>query len=146
MNYFNGDYYYSIYRNDPRIFQDINRAINDKFNTIHYYTRLAELAPTEPFRQYILTIRQDEIQNYGIFSNAYLELTKQYPQVSKAVDLPKDYKQGIRKSIKAEQQTVTFYMNIAQRATNPTIKSMFLRAANDEQRHYRILSNLNSYV
>ena len=148
MNYFlpDGDYFNSIYRNDPRLFQDINRAINDKFSAIHYYTRLAEMAPSEPFRQYILAVRQDEINHYGNFSNAYFELTKRYPQVSKAVDLPKNYKQGIRNSIKAERQTVPFYMNIAQRVTNPNMKEMFIRTANDEQRHYRILSNLNSYL
>lgn len=148
MNYFlpDGDYYNRIYRMDQRLFQEINKAINDKFSAIHYYTRLAEMAPSETFLQYILSIRQDEINIHGNFSNVYFELTKRYPQVSKAVDLPKNFKQGIRNSIKAERQNVRFYMNIAQRVTNPNIKKLFISAANDEQRHYRILSNLNSYL
>ncbi len=148
MNYFlpDVDYYNRIYRQDQQLFQDINKAINAKFSAIHYYTRLAEIAPNEPFRQYILAIRQDEINNYGNFSNAYFELTKQYPLVSNAIDLPKDYKQGIRKSIKAERQTAPFYIDIAQRISNPNIKGVFIKAANDEHRHYQIFSNLNSYL
>ena len=141
-----GNHSASIFRENQKPIQEINKAINDEFNAIHYYTRLAELAPNEQFRQGILGVRQDEIRHFSGFSRSYFELTGHFPNISLNVDLPASFKKGIHHSIKDEKGTVPFYKEIASKITNPKIQNRFLRAAADEQRHYELFSNVKSYL
>ncbi|WP_254871229.1 ferritin-like domain-containing protein [Bacillus sp. Marseille-Q1617] len=103
-----------------------------------------KLAPDNNARQAILGIRQDEIRHFNAFSQVYLELTGRYPRIDlvKPRDLPTNYRQGIRESIKDESETVPFYLSIANRLTEPRAKRRFTRAAYDEQRHAQILRNV----
>lgn len=132
-----------LYR-QQQLLKDIEKAVNDEFQAVQFYTRLAELAPHQNDRTTILAVRQDEIKHFYRFSNDYFELSGQYPQISLQVPLPGNYRSGVQESIKEEQDTVPFYQSIASQITNPRIKGHFLRAANDEQRHAQIFSQIAS--
>lgn len=129
-------------RQNQQLLKDITKAINDEFQAVQYYTRLAELAPNKQFRQAVLGVRQDEIKHFHWFSRAYLELSGKYPSITLGVELPGSFKRGIRDSIKDEQETVPFYRSIASQVGNQQIQQRFQRAANDEQRHAQIFSQI----
>nr|WP_256984723.1 ferritin family protein [Paenibacillus sp.] len=65
----------------------------------------------------------------------YVSLTGVQPTVQIAQDCPSEYIAGIHYAFKDEQQTVEFYSDAADQATDPHIKETFRRAATDEQRH-----------
>ncbi len=144
--------YYDPYSLQPEDFafrqrqllQDMNKAINDEFQAIHYYTELAKLAPSQQWRRTVLAIRQDEIKHFYWFSNAYKQLSAKFPKLSLKTTLPASFKSGVRDSINEERDTVPFYRRLASRITDPQIRDQFLSAANDEQRHSEIFSRINS--
>lgn len=138
---------YGYDRQNQKLIQDVGKSIQDEFNAIHYYTRLAELTTNPEFKKSILGVRQDEIKHFGRFSRIYTELTgKYYPLLTLHPALPSSFHQGIRESIRDEQETVPFYKSIAARLSNQKQKKLVLQAANDEARHFNIFSNINSYL
>lgn len=120
---------------EMELLADIQKAINGEYSAINCYQQLAELAPTEEARKQILEIRQDEIRHYQIFSHIYFMLTgKQHtPQMTE--QCKSVYTEGLRASFKDEQETTDFYLDIAQKTTDPYIKEQFHRASSDEQNH-----------
>jgi rubrerythrin len=48
---------------------------------------------------------------------------------------PGNYRQGLKFSIEDELDTVDFYLDISDRASDPPIRRAFKRAALDEQQH-----------
>jgi rubrerythrin len=138
--YFNpGEY---EYRQQRQLLKDIAKALNDEFQAIHYYTRLAELAPNKQTRQAILGVRQDEIKHFHWFSKGYLDVSGKYPPITLGVTLPSSYKRGVRDSIKDEQETVPFYQRLSSQIADKQLKERFLKAAEDEHRHAQIFSQL----
>lgn len=131
-------------RPHQQVTKEIAKAINDEFQAIQYYTRLAELAPNKQFRQAVLAIRQDEIKHFHWFSRAYLELSGKYPPLVLGVELPGSFKPGVRESMRDEQETAVFYRGLASQISNQKISQRFLRASNDEQRHAQIFSQIAS--
>ncbi|OYD07298.1 rubrerythrin family protein [Paludifilum halophilum] len=114
--------------------RDIARAISGQYNAITCYEKLIRLSPKEDERKQIMEIRQDEINHYHEFTRIYVRLTGQSPRIKKE-ECPDDYKKGLEFALKDEQQTVDFYLDIADKARNPAVKSAFIRAAQDEQNH-----------
>lgn len=137
---------YGYYRQNQKLIQDIGKAVQDEFNAIHYYTKLAELTTNTEFRNLILRVRQDEIKHFHRFAKIYTDLTKKYPHITLNHTLPTSFKQGIRESIRDEQETVPFYRSIAARLSNQKHKNTVMQAANDEARHFKVFSNINSYL
>jgi rubrerythrin len=132
--YWNTSYYYS----DPRqtnLTSDIQRAINGEYSAIACYQQLAQLAPTKEEREQILEIRQDEMKHFQIFSQIYTQLTGQSPTPQIIETCPNDYRKGLQFALKDEQETVDFYLDIADKAQTPYMKEHFRRAAADEQNH-----------
>lgn len=115
--------------------QDILKAINGQYSAIACYNRLAQIAPTEEERKRIHEIRKDEIDHYQVFSEIFIAITgtKPMPQITEIC--PASYKEGLQFAIKDEQNTVDFYLDIADKAQDPYIKEKFKRAAADEQNH-----------
>lgn len=128
-------YSYPYYRNDSMIIAQVTKAINGESSAIACYTKLAELAPTTEEKMRILEIRQDEMKHLQYFISIYVSLTGVQPTVQIAQDCPSEYIAGIHYAFKDEQQTVEFYSDAADQATDPHIKETFRRAATDEQRH-----------
>ncbi|MCM3204059.1 ferritin-like domain-containing protein [Paenibacillus illinoisensis] len=128
-------YYVPYYRNDSMLTAQIAKAINGESSAIACYAKLAELAPTEEEKARILEIRQDEMKHLQVFMAIYVSLTGMQPTVQIAQDCPWEYIAGLNYAFKDEQETVEFYADVSDQATDPYIQAAFKRAATDEQRH-----------
>jgi len=124
-----------MYLNADHLTQDILKAINGQYSAIACYTELAAKAPNEEERTQIHEIRKDEINHYQEFCQIYIGITgnKPIPQITESC--PVSYKNGLQFAFKDEQNTVDFYLDIAEKAPDPYIKEKFKRAAADEQNH-----------
>ncbi|AXM90356.1 rubrerythrin family protein [Anoxybacillus ayderensis] len=120
---------------DTRFMKDLEKAINGEYSAIHCYAQLAHLAEKENMRKQILEIRQDEIKHFQQFEHIYFSLTGKRPQPKMSEKCPDDFKRGLEIALQDEQQTVDFYLEIADYITIPFIKETFRRAAADEQNH-----------
>ncbi|WP_141395201.1 MULTISPECIES: ferritin-like domain-containing protein [Bacillus] len=121
--------------NDSILVSDIQKAINGEYSAVQCYEKLAEMAPTEKERDRILEIRKDEIRHLEEFSRLYLNLTGRQPQPEIGEECAETYTEALEASFIDEQETVDFYLDIADKAKDILIKKAFRRAAADEQNH-----------
>ncbi|MFJ6210129.1 ferritin-like domain-containing protein [Lysinibacillus sp. NPDC092081] len=121
--------------NDAQLVNDIQKAINAEYSTIACYEKLAHMAPTEDEKNRILEIQKDEKRHFKEFSKIYTNLTGREPSYEIIDECPDNYRAGIEFAFKNEQETVDFYLEIADKANDPIIKERFRRAAADEQNH-----------
>lgn len=90
---------------------------------------------TQEVRDRILEIREDERRHLDEFSRIYTHLTGRRPIPQLTEECPDIYQIGVEAAFKDEQKTVDFYMDIADKAQDMSIKETFRRAAVDEQNH-----------
>ncbi|WP_404448941.1 ferritin-like domain-containing protein [Sutcliffiella horikoshii] len=131
-------YYYTYYTRAPQdetLIENISKAINGEYSAIACYEKLAKMAPDEETQKRISEIREDEIKHYNTFSQIYQSLTGKpaTPEISE--ECPDNYQEGLVASLKDEQETVDYYLDIADSTQNPYIRRVFKRAAADEQNH-----------
>lgn len=119
---------------DVNLITDVANAVMLEVQAYNFYQRLSEMATNEQDRQIIMRIQGDEARHYHWFTMILRRLGGQYPQVP-AIEVPDDLEQGIRLAIEAELEAVSYYQDIASRASDHMIQMHFLRAASDEQRH-----------
>lgn len=124
-----------MYPGTDSLAQDILKAINGQYSAIACYTKLAEMAPTEEERKQILEIRKDEISHYQVFTQIFVAITGTQPSPQITEACPTNYKDGVQFAFKDEQNTVDFYLDIAEKAQDPFVREKFKRAAADEQNH-----------
>ncbi len=115
--------------------QDLAKAINGEYSAIACYAKLAEKAPNHEEKKRIMEIRQDEVRHYQIFSQIFTEITGVNPNPQITEKCPAAYREGLKSSFKDEQETVDFYLDVAEKTQDPFIKEQFKRAAADEQNH-----------
>ena len=127
--------YYYHYRQNEKLIKDLSKAINGEYSAVQCYTKLAEMAPNAEQRERINEIINDEKKHLQKFSQIYTSLTGKQakPKLSEACS--DAYNEGLKFSLKDEQETVDFYYDIADEATDLVIKEVFKRAAADEQNH-----------
>lgn len=130
-------YYNDFYRTvpDTRLLNDIQKAINAEYSAISCYEKLARMAPTQDVRDKILEIQQDEKRHLKEFSRIFTNLTGKQPAYQIIEKCPDNYRAGIEFAFKDEQEAVDFYLEIADRSQDVSIKDRFRRAASDEQNH-----------
>ncbi|WP_404331785.1 ferritin family protein [Mesobacillus maritimus] len=139
--YSNQHYYVPSYYNfdrtapDTRLVPDIQKAINAEYSAVACYEKLANMAPTQDEKNTILEIQKDEKRHLEEFSRIYTTLTGRQPSYQVIEDCPNQYGAGIEFAFKDEQEAVDFYLDISDKAQDPTIKDRFRRAASDEQNH-----------
>ncbi|PAC95908.1 rubrerythrin family protein [Bacillus paralicheniformis] len=129
--------YYYAYRTPPdrKLINDILKAINGEYSAIFCYKQIAENAPTEGIRKQIREIRQDEQRHFEEFRRIYTNLTGQKPTPKITEECPKQYSTSLKSAFKDEQETVDFYLDLADQTQDQSIKKVFQRAAADEQNH-----------
>jgi len=129
--------YIDYYRtpNDIQLVDDIQKAINAEYSAIDCYEKLANMAPTQNERNKILEIQNDERRHFEEFSRIYTNLTGRQPTFQIIEECPEKYSKGVEFAFKDEQEAVDFYLDIADKAQDITIKDRFRRAASDEQNH-----------
>lgn len=139
MHYFYNNYpfYHTYLRNtfDVSLITDIQKAINGEYGAIECYEQLSRMAKSQVEKDQILEIRQDEIRHFEEFSRIYRELTGRQPVAENIEKCPDQYQEGVEFAFRDEQETVDFYLDIADKSQNPVIKETFRRAAADEQNH-----------
>lgn len=135
-------YYYVPYQNTPfrsevntQILGDVQKAINAEYSAISCYGKLANMAPTQFEKDRILEIQSDEKRHLGEFSRIYSNLTGEQPTYQITKSCPNTYMAGIDFAFKDEQNSVDFYLDIADKTQDQYIKERFNRAAKDEQHH-----------
>lgn len=124
-----------MYSGTNTLKQDILKAINGEYSAIACYARLAEVAPTKEERDQILEIRKDEINHYQVFTQIFISITGTQPNPYITESCPQSYVEGLHFAFRDEQETVDFYLEIADKSQDPCIKERFKRAAADEQNH-----------
>ena len=127
--------YYFHYRQNEKLINNLTKAINGEYSAVQCYTKLAGMAPNAEQREQINEILNDEKKHLQQFTQIYTNLTGKQAQPKLSVGCPDGYHEGLRFSLKDEQETVDFYYDIADEATDPIIKEVFKRAAADEQNH-----------
>ncbi|WP_409302783.1 ferritin family protein [Peribacillus sp. SCS-155] len=129
------DYYPNIYRQSNQFIRNLERAINGEYSVINCYEKLARMATNQAERNQIQEIRQDEIRHFQQFSQLYTNLAGRQPQPQITEQCPNSYRPGLEFAFRDEQETVDFYLDMAESAETQGIKEMFRRAAADEQNH-----------
>jgi len=126
---------YVQFRNNTLLVRDIQKAINGEFSAISCYEKLAQKAPSQNVRDQILEIREDEKRHFNEFQSIYTRLTGRQPTAKITEECPNAYEHGVEAAFIDEQETVDFYLDLADKAQDVTIKESFRRAAADEQNH-----------
>ena len=123
--------------NRPQValIRKLEKAINGEYSAIQCYEKIAKRAPNETERKQILEIREDEIKHFQVFSQLYINLTGNQPNPKVMEECPNSYKAGLEFAIQDEQETVDFYLETADGATDRSVRKAFRRAAADEQNH-----------
>ncbi|MFN2747038.1 MULTISPECIES: ferritin-like domain-containing protein [Bacillus] len=122
-------------RQNTELVKDIEKAVNGEHSAVVCYQKLAQMAPDSRTKKQILEIRQDEIRHFNTFLQIYMSLAGQKPVIKTTEPCPSQYRDGLEFALKDEQETVDFYLDIADKAKSPAIKQAFTRAAADEQNH-----------
>ncbi|ONK23534.1 rubrerythrin family protein [Bacillus sp. VT-16-64] len=120
---------------DQGLLKEVARAVNGEYSAIQCYTKLIEMAPTKKEKKIITEIREDEIRHFHEFSALYMFLIKRQPVPEISEPCPDRYREGLRFAFEDEQDTVDFYLHVADRANHPYMRHVFRRAAADEQNH-----------
>ncbi|MGE7765068.1 ferritin-like domain-containing protein [Peribacillus sp. NPDC096540] len=133
-------YGYETYEDDwsrqqNQLLRQLEKAINGEYSAIQCYEKLAQLAPDEKQRKQIIEIREDEVKHFQSFAQIYTSLTGVQPQPKVTEPCPESYKAGLEFAIRDEQETVDFYLEVADGAADRSIRKAFRRAAADEQNH-----------
>ncbi|MFD2046597.1 ferritin-like domain-containing protein [Ornithinibacillus salinisoli] len=130
-------YYNDFYRSAPdtQLLNDIQKAINAEYSAISCYEKLASMAPTQDTRDKIIEIQKDEKRHFEEFIRIFMNLADRQPTYQIIEECPDNYSAGIDFAFKDEQEAVDFYLDIADKAQDRTIKDRFRRAASDEQNH-----------
>lgn len=125
----------ATYRQNEKLIRNIAKAIDGEYSAINCYEKLANMAPTAAERKQIIEIRQDEMKHFQKFMQIYVSLTGRQPQPKIVEKCPNMYVNGLEFALIDEQNTVDFYLEIADNTENAYIKEAFQRAAADEQNH-----------
>jgi len=112
------------------------RVVQDKQLTIAYYDLLYGLTSDHQDIEIIDDIRFDEVNHLSMFTNLFTDLYGEKPdlpvpeisQISSFID-------GIKKSIKKELDSYSFYNDVYFTDTNIMVRDVFARALTDEIRH-----------
>lgn len=120
---------------DQQLLRDLTQSINGEYSAILCYEQLAKKAPNEEEKKRIREIREDEIKHFQTFSNIYIQLTGKKPTPKVTEQCPQDYCEGLQFALQDEQKTVDYYLDIADRTKDRSIRKKFRRAAADEQNH-----------
>lgn len=126
---------YSYYRANQAEIDQIAKALAGEYNAIQCYEHMANLAKNEEEKKQIMEIRNDEINHYQTFAAIYQSLSGMQYSPKQTEKCPGDYIRALTAAFKDEQETVDFYLDIAENASSPYIRKQFKRASADEQNH-----------
>ncbi|MEJ8548111.1 ferritin family protein [Brevibacillus borstelensis] len=128
---------------DRTLAEEVLKAVHREERAGNFYTRLAELAPTESVRVLITIIKDERLKHLQNFSRLYSQLTGREPQLLREpVPTPESFQRGVELAIRDELEAVDSYRDFAERTADPSVRKAFQRAAADEQRHSTWYANI----
>lgn len=122
-------------RANEQFISDLEKAINGEYSAIQCYEVLGKLAPREDVHKRMEEIRHDEMHHLKKFMELYRSLTGKQAVPKLIEKCPAQFLTGVESSLIDEQNTVDFYLEMADRSPNQQMKEIFNRAAKDEQNH-----------
>lgn len=122
-------------KTDMQFIHDIAKAVNGEYSAIACYEQLARLRSDRLRKKRISDIRNDEIRRFHVFKQIYTLLTGKQQAPKQSESCANDYKSGLKAAFIDEQETVDFYLDLADKARDFYIKKQIRRAAADEQNH-----------
>ena len=126
---------YMMFNDFNRFIADLERAINNEYKAIKYYSELAEEAPCEEARDFIIHARDDEKKHYRMFFHLYVALTGRQPVVATPhIKLP-DFCEAVRESLKDELAAAEMYREMLLATTDMKIRETLFVAMTDEMEH-----------
>lgn len=126
---------------DMMLADDIAKAIVGEVQAYYFYEALANMADTDEENEIIKGIQEDEAKHFQWFSTILNGMGRELPAVP-AGQMPTDFEEGVKAAIKDELAANEFYLDLSYRAMDPDIKMIFQYAAQDEQRHATLLTNI----
>lgn len=126
---------HSYYRANQAEIDQIAKALAGEYNAIQCYEQMANFAKNEEEKKQIMEIRNDEINHYQTFAAIYQNLSGMQYNPKQTEEWPGDYFSALIAAFRDEQETVDFYLDIAENASSPYIRKQFKRASADEQNH-----------
>lgn len=112
------------------------RLINNKQDTIVYYSQLQAMTADPQLTGIIRDILIDENMHLNLFRDLYVKLFGEQPEFynAKAVQI-KSFTDGVETAVMNELRTYDFYGNIYFTDQNTDVQDTFLRALFDENAH-----------
>lgn len=128
------------------LLQTLLNSMEGEAAAVDFYTRLAELAPSEKNRDTILKIAEDERIHLQSFVNLYYSLTGKHPNYQVERVAFNTYEEGLNISFDDELKDYETYRNQYLKTRNQTIRDVFFRALTDEIKHATIFNNLKASI
>ena len=123
----------------------IQLALRRKSNTRHYFAYLLTESPTPEDEELILTVRDDIIENEGLFGQLYFELAGEPPPevVLTPYGQPATYCEGLRNVHFVLQEQAAFYREILFQMEQRRHINTMTKIITDVYRHIGILNYLH---
>ena len=136
-------------------------AIKMKQDGEDYYQQMASKASHTGIRGILNQLADDEVkhreileriqQTAGVFAETtVLENAKnvfaQIQDFGSEFDLTGDEEAAYRHAMELERKSISFYMDRADQIEDPDQKALFEKLADEEQKHYHLMSNLVDFV
>jgi rubrerythrin len=123
----------------------IQLALRRKSNTRHYFAYLLAQSPTPEAEELILTVRNDIIENEGLFEQLYFELAGEPPPdvVWTLYEQPASYCEGLRNVHFVLQEQATFYREVLFQMEQRRHINTMTKIITDVYRHIGILNYLH---
>ena len=124
----------------------IQLALRRKSNTRHYFAYLLAQSPTPEAEELILTVRNDIIENEGLFERLYFELADEPPPefVVAPYEQPASYCEGLRNTHLRLQEQVALFRDIQFQMSNRRYINTMTKIITDLARHIGILNYLHA--
>jgi mannose-6-phosphate isomerase-like protein (cupin superfamily)/rubrerythrin len=119
-------------------------GIIGKASAVDFYSRLANAAPDEEHRSYLVQIAEDERGQWGQLTNLYTSLTGAQPMYQIEQIPFYSYQEGLQKGYEAELESYEYYRIGTMITQNPSINEVFMNACKGEWVHANRLSFLGN--
>ncbi len=139
----------------------LNFAIQMEKDGETFYRELAEQVDEKGVKEILTMLADDEVKHARAIekmrssSNIMAEteildkaknIFKRMQDFHEEFDFDHGHEELYRQAMQIEQNSIDFYLDRADQIGDPTGKVLFLQLADEEKRHYRLLSGLADFV
>ncbi|MDX8343561.1 cupin domain-containing protein [Rossellomorea sp. YZS02] len=119
-------------------------GIQKKATTVDFYHRLANMAPSQEERYYLMRMLEDEQRHWWDLTNVYTSLTDSHP-VYQVESIPfHSYLDGLERAYEAELADYEQFRLCSMQAQHSVVYEVLVNTCRDEWEHARTLSELGA--